>query len=50
MASPEGDQLPAEDFHTIMDKMRLIYIKLQRSGIGNESLHIKDTFSERFQL
>ena len=31
-------------------KQRLTYFKLQKSGIGNESSHIRHTFSERFQL
>ena len=52
MASSEGDQLLAGAFHAIIDQMEAnkIYLKLQRSGIGNESSYIKYTFSARFQL
>ena len=50
MANTEGDQQLAGALHAILDKIELIYFKLQRSGIGNESSFIKDTFSERFQL
>ena len=52
MASSEGDQLLTGAFHAIIDQMEAnkIYLKLQRSGIGNESSCIKHTFSARFQL
>ena len=52
MASSEGDQLLAGTFHAIIDQIEAnkIYLKLQRSGIGNESSCIKHTFSARFQL
>ena len=52
MASSEGDQLITGAFHAIygLNRARLIYLKLQTSGIESESSYIKDTFSERFQL
>ena len=51
MASCEWDQLLAGAFHAIFDKIEadvlfLIY-KLERSGIGNESLYTEDTFSRK---
>ena len=37
MANSEGDQQLAGALHAILDKIELMYFKLQRSGIGNES-------------
>ena len=48
MAIYEGDELLTGASHATMDKKKLIYFKLQRIGIGNESSYIKDTFLERF--
>ena len=48
--SSDGDQLLAGAFRAIIDKIEALYFKLQRSGIENESSHIKHTFSERFKL
>ena len=45
MASSEGDQLLAGVFYAILDEIETDkYFKLQRSGIGNESSYIKNTF------
>ena len=51
MASSEVDQPLSRAFSSIMDKgeAAILQTEMQTSGIGNESLYIKKTFSERFQ-
>ena len=51
MASSEVDQPLSRAFSYIMDKGEadILQTEMQTSRIGNESLHIKKTFSERFQ-
>ena len=50
MASSEGDQLLVGTFHPIMDKIEADVLQIAKKWNWNESLYIKDTFSERFQL
>ena len=51
MASSEVDQPLSRAFSSIMDKGEadILQTEMQMIGIGNQSLYIKKTFSERFQ-
>ena len=52
MDSSEGYQLLAGAFHVITDKIEVDILETakKKNGIKNESLYVKDTFSERFQV
>ena len=50
MACAKGDQLLEGNLRAVLDKIELIYSKIQRNETENGSSNIKDPSTELFQL